>query len=141
MALSSVLLQMLLYFSAFYFLFYFLSSLGLIIYKCQVLSYPDDNLVLDLGLLFLLAVLEVLRVYWGMRGNLQESEGYVGASLISTVATVLLAVYFTVWQSYVLRADLIISSILLCVYGVTGVFGLITLARFTSLWIVSVRNT
>ncbi|KAF4081545.1 hypothetical protein AMELA_G00162750 [Ameiurus melas] len=131
--LSSVLLQILLYASAFYSLFYFLSSLCMIIYKSQVLSYPDNYLVLDVCLLLLMAAFEILRVYWGVRGNLQESERYLGASILITGATLLLSVYFLVWQSYVLRADVIINAILLCIYGLSGVAGFGALARFTSI--------
>ncbi|XP_077051820.1 transmembrane protein 80-like [Siphateles boraxobius] len=132
--LSSVLLQILLYLSAAFSVFYFLSTLSMIIYKTHVLSYPVDRLALDVCLLFLMAGLEVLRVYWGFRGNLQESEGYTGSNLITTGATVLLALYFVIWQSYVLRADVIIGAILLCFYGLTGIVGLWTLARFTSVY-------
>ncbi|KAG9280769.1 transmembrane protein 80 isoform X2 [Astyanax mexicanus] len=128
--LSSVLLQILLYLSSIYGLFYFISSLCLIIYKSQVLSYPDSDLALDVCLLLLMAGLDVIRLYWGVRGNLLESEKYVSANLFSTGATVLLAVYFLVWQSYVLRADVIINSILLCLYGLAGVVGFGALARF-----------
>ncbi|XP_016324472.1 transmembrane protein 80 isoform X2 [Sinocyclocheilus anshuiensis] len=126
--LSSVLLQILLYLSAAYSVFYFLSTLSMIIYKTYVLSYPDDRLALDVCLLFLMASLEVLRVYWGIRGNLQESESYTASNLI---AAVLLALYFVIWQSYVLRADVIVGSILICLYGLTGIVGLGTLAPFT----------
>ncbi|KAL7857683.1 hypothetical protein AOLI_G00177850 [Acnodon oligacanthus] len=132
--LSSVLLQILLCLSAFYSLFYFLASLCLIIYKSQVLSYPDSDLALDVCLLLLMAALDIIRVYLGVRGNLQESEKYVGANLIITGATLLFAVYFLVWQSYVLRADVIVNSILLCLYGLTGVVGFGALARFTSVY-------
>ncbi|XP_016324471.1 transmembrane protein 80 isoform X1 [Sinocyclocheilus anshuiensis] len=129
--LSSVLLQILLYLSAAYSVFYFLSTLSMIIYKTYVLSYPDDRLALDVCLLFLMASLEVLRVYWGIRGNLQESESYTASNLI---AAVLLALYFVIWQSYVLRADVIVGSILICLYGLTGIVGLGTLAPFTSVY-------
>uniref|UniRef100_A0A671KKL5 Transmembrane protein 80 n=1 Tax=Sinocyclocheilus anshuiensis TaxID=1608454 RepID=A0A671KKL5_9TELE len=114
--------------SAAYSVFYFLSTLSMIIYKTYVLSYPDDRLALDVCLLFLMASLEVLRVYWGIRGNLQESESYTASNLI---AAVLLALYFVIWQSYVLRADVIVGSILICLYGLTGIVGLGTLAPFT----------
>uniref|UniRef100_A0A8C1XQZ3 Uncharacterized protein n=1 Tax=Cyprinus carpio TaxID=7962 RepID=A0A8C1XQZ3_CYPCA len=74
-----------------------------------------------------MASLEVLRVYWGkfgkilflfrqsmskkttigfsssgVRGNLQESESYTASNLIATGPTVLLVLYFIIWQSYVL---------------------------------------
>ncbi|KAI2645475.1 Transmembrane protein 80 [Labeo rohita] len=53
-------------------------------------------------LLFLIAKLEVQRVRWGVRGNLQESESYTASNLIATGGTVSLVLYFVIWQSYVL---------------------------------------
>ncbi|KAK6309409.1 transmembrane protein 80-like isoform X1 [Coregonus clupeaformis] len=132
--LSSVPLQLLLYLSALYYVFYFLSTFCMIIYKSRVLSYPDDLLTQDVGLLFIMAGLELLRLYCGVRGNLQETEGYIWVNLAMTAATALLSVYFLVWQLYVMHADVIINSILLSVYGLGGVFGLVTLARFTSVY-------
>ncbi|KAJ8002478.1 hypothetical protein DPEC_G00159330 [Dallia pectoralis] len=129
--LSSVLLQMLFYLTAVYFTFYFLSTLCIIIYKSRVLSYPDKPLVQDVGLLFFMAGLELLRLYSGMKGNLQEKEGYLWASLGVTGMTALSSVYYLVWQTYVMRADVILNSVLLSVYGLGGVLGLTTLARFT----------
>uniref|UniRef100_A0A673MUT9 Transmembrane protein 80 n=1 Tax=Sinocyclocheilus rhinocerous TaxID=307959 RepID=A0A673MUT9_9TELE len=131
--LSSVLLQILLYLSAAYSVFYFLSTLSMIIYKSEYFlfkSFKTYVFALDVHLLFLMASLEVLRVYWGIRGNLQESESYTASNLIATGAAVLLALYFVIWQSYVLRADVIIGSILICLYGLTGIVGLGTLKTF-----------
>ncbi|XP_023675501.1 transmembrane protein 80 isoform X2 [Paramormyrops kingsleyae] len=128
--LSSVSLQLLLYLSAVYSLFYFLGTLSMIIYKSQALSYPGKILLLDVCLLLLMAVLETLRLYWGVRGNLQESERCVGFSLALTLATTLFAVYFLLWQAYVLQADIIIGAVLLVLYGLSGALGLVTLARF-----------
>lgn len=65
----------------------------------------------------------------GVKGNLTESQGYILANLIVTGTTVLLAVYFLVWQTYVMRADIIISGVLLVVYGLDGVLAVSTLAR------------
>ncbi|XP_064169009.1 transmembrane protein 80-like [Anguilla rostrata] len=133
--LSSVPFQITLYLSAVYFLFYFLSTLCMIVYKSQVLSYPDGNLTLDLCLLFLMAALELLRLYWGVKGNLQESERGVGASLAMTGGTVLLCLYFLLWQSYVLRADVIINAALLAGYLLAFLLGFVTLARFASAYV------
>ncbi|MBN3317030.1 TMM80 protein, partial [Atractosteus spatula] len=79
----------------------------------QVLSYPDRDLALDLALLFLMAVLEAVRLYWGVRGNLKESQRSVGICLAITLASVLLSIYFLLWQTY-------------------GIVGLITIASFAS---------
>ncbi|KAM7396809.1 hypothetical protein PAMP_019820 [Pampus punctatissimus] len=69
----------------------------------------------------------------GVKGNLTESEGYILANLIVTAVTILLTVYFLVWQTYVMWADVIISSVLLVVYGLNEVLAFSTLARITSL--------
>ncbi|MED6253712.1 hypothetical protein ATANTOWER_030461 [Ataeniobius toweri] len=128
--LSSVTLQLLLNLTSVYFVFYFLFTLSLIIKKSLELPYPSDALVCDVGLLVLLAALEFLHFFCGVKGNLTENEGYIFGNLIVTATTILLTVYFLLWQTYVMRADVIISSVLVAVYGADGVLALSTLARF-----------
>ncbi|XP_037623324.1 transmembrane protein 80-like isoform X2 [Sebastes umbrosus] len=65
--LSSVTLQLLLKLTAVYFVFYFLFTLGLIIRKSLVLSYPADALIGDVSLLFLLAALQFLHLFCDVR--------------------------------------------------------------------------
>ncbi|KAL2093771.1 hypothetical protein ACEWY4_011083 [Coilia grayii] len=132
--LSSVLLQLMFYISGIYYVFYFLSSISLIIYKSNVLSYPAEHLAVDLFLLLTMALLEALRLYWGVCGNLRENEGYISINLGATVGSVMLAIYFLVWQSYVLRADLILNAILLATYGLNGLLAFATFARFSSVY-------
>ncbi|KAM9376058.1 transmembrane protein 80-like [Pholidichthys leucotaenia] len=132
--LSSVPLQLLLQLTAVYFVFYFFFTLGLIIHKSLVLPYPDDALVCDVCLLFLLAALEFLHLFTGVKGNLTESERYILSSLILSGTAILLTIYFLVWQTYVMRVDVIISSILLVLYGLDGVLSFSTLARFASVY-------
>ncbi|XP_034031502.1 transmembrane protein 80-like isoform X2 [Thalassophryne amazonica] len=104
----------------------------MIIYKSYVLSYPDATLACDVCLLFLLAALEALRLFFGVKGNLMEENSYVIANLFLTGTTIVLAVYYLAWQAYVLRADAIISSILLVAYGLSGLLASITVTRFVS---------
>ncbi|XP_075043926.1 transmembrane protein 80 [Mixophyes fleayi] len=130
LVLSSVPLQILLYFSVVYFIFYFLATLLMIIYKSQVFSYPDSNLALDLGLLFLMAILESVRLYMGTMGNLTEEGLPLGFSLFFTASNVLLSVYFLVWQTYILRADVIIIAVLLVLYGLEAILEVFTIAGF-----------
>ncbi|KAM4618069.1 transmembrane protein 80 [Discoglossus pictus] len=130
LVLSSVPLQILLYFNVVYYVFYFLATLLMIIYKCQVFSYPDSNLALDLVLLFIMAILECVRLYLGTRGNLTETEIPLGASLVLTAGNIMLSVYFLIWETYVLRADVIINAILLVLYALEVILELFTLAAF-----------
>ncbi|KAM6322075.1 transmembrane protein 80 isoform 1-T1 [Podargus strigoides] len=104
----------------------------MIVYKSQVFSYPDDFLAHDLALLFLMAILEALRLYLGVHGNLTEEEAPLGLSLVITVGSVILSVYFLVWQTYVLRADVIVNSLLLVLYGLEVLLKVTAIAAFVS---------
>ncbi|XP_029438082.1 transmembrane protein 80 isoform X2 [Rhinatrema bivittatum] len=132
MVLSSVPLQILFYFNGVYYIFYFLATLLMIIYKSQVFSYPDGNLALDLVLLFIMAILEAVRLYLGVKGNLTEEEVPLGISLVVTAGNVLLSVYFLVWETYVLRADIIINAVLLILYGLESILDFFSIAAFVS---------
>ncbi|XP_025928988.1 transmembrane protein 80 isoform X2 [Apteryx rowi] len=120
------------YVNGIYYIFYFLATLAMIVYKSHVFSYPDNFLAPDLALLFIMAILEALRLYLGSKGNLTEEEAPLGLSLVITVGSVILSVYFLVWQTYVLKADVIISAILLFIYGLESVLQIIAIAAFVS---------
>ncbi|XP_034272694.1 transmembrane protein 80 [Pantherophis guttatus] len=130
--LSSVPLQILFFLDGIYYVFYFLAALLMIIYKSQIFTYPYSLLTLDLVLLFFMALLEVIRLYFGTKGNLREEEAPLGISLGITVGSVLLSVYFLVWQTYILRADVIINVVLLVAYGLEGILQIIAIAAFVS---------
>uniref|UniRef100_A0A7N9CEM8 Transmembrane protein 80 n=1 Tax=Macaca fascicularis TaxID=9541 RepID=A0A7N9CEM8_MACFA len=129
--LSSVPLQMLFYLSGTYYALYFLATLLMITYKSQVFSCPHHYLVLDLALLFLMGILEALRLYLGTRGNLTEAERPLAASLALTAATALLSAYFLLWQTLVLWADWALSATLLALHGLEAVLQVVAIAAFT----------
>ncbi|NWX90594.1 TMM80 protein, partial [Nothoprocta pentlandii] len=129
---SSLSLQILFYANGIYYIFYFLATLAMIVYKSQVYSYPDSFLAPDLALLFIMAFLEALRLYLGSKGNLTEEEAPLGLSLVLTVGSALLCVYFLLWQTYVLKADVILSAILLFTYGLESVLDIVAIAAFVS---------
>ncbi|XP_068004375.1 transmembrane protein 80 isoform X2 [Melanerpes formicivorus] len=130
--LSSLLLQILFYVNGVYYIFYFLATLTLIVYKSQVFSYPDDYLAPDLLVLFIMAILEVPRLYLGSKGNLTEEEAALGLSLALTLGSVGLALYFLAWQTYVLRADLVLNALLLATYGLESGLEVMAIAAFVS---------
>ncbi|XP_048805596.1 transmembrane protein 80 isoform X1 [Lagopus muta] len=118
------------YINGFYYIFYFVVTLAMIIYKSQVFSYPDDFLAPDLALICIMAVLEALRLYLGSKGNLTEEEAPLGLSLVITVGSMILSVYFLTWQTYVLKADVIINTVLLFIYGLESVLQVLSIAAF-----------
>ncbi|NXJ84375.1 TMM80 protein, partial [Trogon melanurus] len=130
--LSSLPLQILFYVNGIYYIFYFLATLAMIIYKSQAFSYPDEFLAPDLAVLPIMAILEVLRLYLGVKGNLTEEEAPLGLSLAITVSSAILSVYFLVWQTYVLKADVILNAVLLLTYGLESVLKVMAIAAFVS---------
>ncbi|KAM4667419.1 transmembrane protein 80 [Amazona ochrocephala] len=68
----------------------------------------------------------------GVRGNLTEEESLLGLSLVMTVGSTFLAVYFIVWQTYVLKTDIILNTVLLVLYGMESILKVSTIAAFTS---------
>lgn len=53
----------------------------------------------------------------GVKGNLTERTNYMVANILVTVLSLLLAVYFLTSQTYVMRADVIVSSILVFAFA------------------------
>uniref|UniRef100_A0A8C9ELB4 Transmembrane protein 80 n=1 Tax=Pavo cristatus TaxID=9049 RepID=A0A8C9ELB4_PAVCR len=125
--LSSVPLQVLFYINGFYYIFYFVATLAMIIYKSQAFSYPDGFLAPDLALLYSYQLFVFLQ---GSKGNLTEEEAPLGLSLVITVGSMLLSVYFLIWQTYVLKADVIINAVLLFTYGLEAVLQVLAIAAF-----------
>ncbi|POI29535.1 hypothetical protein CIB84_006715 [Bambusicola thoracicus] len=109
--LSSVPLQILFYINGFYYIFYFVATLAMIIYKSKL--QPELFVFLQ-----------------GSKGNLTEEEAPLGLSLVITVGSMILSVYFLIWQTYVLRADVIINTVLLFTYGLESVFEVLAIAAF-----------
>uniref|UniRef100_A0A0D9RE95 Transmembrane protein 80 n=2 Tax=Chlorocebus sabaeus TaxID=60711 RepID=A0A0D9RE95_CHLSB len=122
---------MLFYLSGTYYALYFLATLLMIMYKSQVFSCPHHYLVLDLALLFLMGILEAVRLYLGTRGNLTEAERPLAASLALTAGTALLSAYFLLWQTLVLWADWALSATLLALHGLEAVLQVVAIAAFT----------
>ncbi|XP_073073487.1 transmembrane protein 80 isoform X3 [Manis javanica] len=100
--------------------------------RSQALSYPHDYLVLDLTLLFLMGILEAIRLYLGTKGNLTEAKGLLATSLVLTAAGSLLSMYFLLWQTVVLWADLVLSATLLALHGLEAVLQVVAIATFVS---------
>ncbi|XP_069757738.1 transmembrane protein 80-like isoform X2 [Narcine bancroftii] len=128
--LSSIPLQMIYYFNIFYFIFYILATFLMVIYKSQVFTFPGGYLALDLVLLILMIILEVTRLYHGFKGNLTEETVPIVINLVLTIGSMLLSLYYLLWQTYVLKADVIMNAILLIIYGLEEILDIIAVSSF-----------
>ncbi|XP_040903581.1 transmembrane protein 216 [Toxotes jaculatrix] len=129
--LSSTPLQVLLYLNSWYFAAFYLAEILMFIYKGILLPYPSDNLVLDVMLLVIFLGLETLRIFYGVKGNLCERSLALCVSLFILVPCAALAVYYLLLQTFVLRLEFILSTVLLCFYGLEFLLGLLSVSAFS----------
>ncbi|XP_054872302.1 transmembrane protein 216 isoform X3 [Amphiprion ocellaris] len=101
------------------------------IYKGVLLPYPSDNLVLDVVLLLLFLALETLRIFYGWKGNLCERSLASCVSIFILFPCAALAVYYLLLQTFVLRLEFILSSVLLAFYSLELLLGLLSISAFS----------
>ncbi|XP_035266614.1 transmembrane protein 216 isoform X2 [Anguilla anguilla] len=96
-----------------------------------LLPYPRANLILDIVLLFLYLGLEVLRLFYGWKGNLCERSLALMLSVAVLVPCAVLCVYYLLLQTFVLRLELVLNAIQLCFYSLELLLSLITISAFS----------
>ncbi|XP_064184179.1 transmembrane protein 216 [Anguilla rostrata] len=129
--LSSAPLQVLLHLNGWYFAAFFVAEILMFVYKGVLLPYPRANLILDIVLLFLYLGLEVLRLFYGWKGNLCERSLALMLSVAVLVPCAVLCVYYLLLQTFVLRLELVLNAIQLCFYSLELLLSLITISAFS----------
>ncbi|XP_014664689.1 PREDICTED: transmembrane protein 216-like [Priapulus caudatus] len=127
---SSLPYQILLYCNGWYSGAFVIAELLVFIYKGETLPYARGNLPAEIILLLLLGCLEGVRLFLGQKGNLTERGMAVGLSLVLSMATLVGFLYLTLWQTYVLRLEVILTGIGLAFIGLELIFGLISIISF-----------
>ncbi|XP_030324565.1 transmembrane protein 216 isoform X1 [Calypte anna] len=130
---SSAPLQVLLFLNGWYSATYFLLEGFIFVYKVLLLPYPLTNLLLDLVLLLLYLGTEATRIFFGSKGNLCQRKVPLSISLALTLPAAVLAVYYLLLQTYALRLEAILNTILLLFYSVEFLLGVLALLTFSSL--------
>ncbi|CAK8673946.1 unnamed protein product [Clavelina lepadiformis] len=129
--LSSLTLEIFFTLNAYYFALFWLLEILLFVYKAEILPYPGTNIALDIVLIFVLAAIEVLRIFIGSKGNLTEHSLSTIISLVFLACSVVLVIYFLLWQTYVMRADVVLCGILLSLQAVEFLFSVVALCSFS----------
>ncbi|XP_066893468.1 transmembrane protein 216 isoform X2 [Kogia breviceps] len=115
--LSSTPLEILFFLNGWYCATCFLLELFVFLYKGLLLPYPTANLVLDVVMLFLYLGIEVIRLFFGTKGNLCQRKMPLGISMALTFPSAMMASYYLLLQTYVLRLEAILNGILLFFCG------------------------
>jgi len=105
--------------NVYYIIFFWVCELLVFIYKGSILPFPNQGgiLALEIILLFLLAALEGLRLFFGYKGNLAERKISLIYSIILSIPVIITNLYLILWQTYVLRIEVIICSVALVFIG------------------------
>lgn len=95
------------------------------IYKVVNLPYPMDNVASEIAIFIFLGAIQKMRLYLGKKGNLTDSWPPMLASLLLTAPALLGVLYIRLWQTYVLRFEVILVSIELIFEILFFIFGLL----------------
>ncbi|XP_069757762.1 transmembrane protein 216-like isoform X1 [Narcine bancroftii] len=128
-------LEILLILNGWYYAAYFVAEILLFIYKSLLLPYAHANLALDLVLLFLYLGVEIMRIFFGSKGNLTQRKVPLTISLMLLGPSAIMAVYYLLLQTYVLRLEVTINAILLVFYVFELVLYIVGLMSFPSVFI------
>ncbi|XP_048766778.1 transmembrane protein 216-like [Ostrea edulis] len=127
---SSLPYQVLLYLNGWYFAFFFLCEILIYVYKGENLPYADNVLPAEVILVFILAGIEALRIFFAQKGNLTERIVGVVISILLSIPAILGTLYLILWQTYVLRVDVILAAIQAAFIGLELIFGIICMITF-----------
>ncbi|KAL5010936.1 hypothetical protein ScPMuIL_013241 [Solemya velum] len=127
---SSLPYQVLLYLNGWYFAFFFVCQILIYAFKGESLPYATNVLPAEIILVFILAGLEALRIFFARKGNLTERIVGVVISILLSIPSLLGVLFLLLWQTYVLRVDVILASIQIAFIGLELVFGIISIITF-----------
>ncbi|XP_064627134.1 transmembrane protein 216-like [Lineus longissimus] len=127
---SSLPYQVLLYCNAWYFGFFFIAEILLYIYKGEMLPFANGILVAEVIILFLITILEIIRIFLGQKGNLTERMVAVILSLVISIPVLIGIIYLLLWQTYVLRVEVILCGIELTFLGLELIFSIVAIVTF-----------
>mmetsp|Transcript_20031 Transcript_20031/g.63755 ORF Transcript_20031/g.63755 Transcript_20031/m.63755 type:complete len:147 (-) Transcript_20031:13-453(-) len=130
--LTSLSLEVTLYFGGWYDIFYCLATLVVYIYKGSELPYPDSNFRMEVAFLFLLALVEPCRLFLGSKGNKTERPGPLIFCILLSAPVIALHIFYIWGQTYVLKIDQVLSGIGLGFTCLQALIGIITVLTFNN---------
>uniref|UniRef100_A0A6U4EE63 Transmembrane protein n=1 Tax=Phaeomonas parva TaxID=124430 RepID=A0A6U4EE63_9STRA len=129
-SLSSLPLQILVYFNGWFSTMFFLLGIALFLYKRYNLYYAGNGFGWDLAMLFLMTVLDALRLFLGSKGNKTEHAGALMWFIFLTVPICVGYAYLLTLQTYVLRIDVVLCSLGLIFVGFECLISIFTCVQF-----------
>ena len=127
---SNLTLQILFFCNIFAVIAIFIIEVLIFIYKGLNLPYPKNTFTAEFVLLIALPVLEAVRLYFGMKGNLTRRIPALATSLAFAVPAILISVYFMIWQTYILRLEFILAILHVVFVSLEVIFSIVAIISF-----------
>ncbi|XP_018914329.1 transmembrane protein 216-like [Bemisia tabaci] len=127
---SSLALEVLMYLNSYYFGMFALCEVMCGIFKVIHLPYSTGTIFMEFFLLLFLSCVEGLRLFFAHKGNLTEKCSTLFFSVILLVPSTFGVLYFLYWQTYILRLEVMLCYIQLCLLAVEFILSLVSLSSF-----------
>ncbi|GBF88318.1 transmembrane protein [Raphidocelis subcapitata] len=128
--LTSLPLQVFIYFGGWWDALFWVLSVALFIYKGLALPYPPGRFAAEFTFVWLWLLVEPGRLFLGSKGNKTEQPGPLLFSLLLAVPIVAFLVYHVKFQTYVLKLEVLLNAISLSFLGLQVLLGCLATARF-----------
>eukprot|EP00939_MAST-03C_sp_MAST-3C-sp1_P004792 g4792.t1 len=128
--LTSLPLEVLLFFNHYYTMLYVIFTVGLLMYKDYKYPYPDNTSVVE-GLFAIFYIfVDNGRHFVGSKGNKTEQVVPLLCFLLLSAPIIVTNVYYLQLQTYVTRLDVVLNSIALVFVGLENILALLTILAF-----------
>ncbi|VDN84994.1 unnamed protein product [Brugia pahangi] len=103
----------------------------LYLFKVSILPYATNVKICEFLLIILFIPNEMMRLYWARKGNLTETSGYLSFALLLNALTLMLCIYWALFQSYVLFIEFIVVCVEAFLVIIETLFAIIAVANFS----------
>lgn len=128
--LTSLALQIFIFFGGWWDVAYYILNILVFVYKGLNLPYPTRNFAMEFSFAWLWVLIEVPRLFLASMGNKTERSLPIIFSFILALPLLAMYIYFTLFQTYVLKLDEILNIIALVFMGIQLLFGVLAVFRF-----------
>eukprot|EP00698_Gefionella_okellyi_P022805 TRINITY_DN7614_c0_g1_i1.p1 TRINITY_DN7614_c0_g1~~TRINITY_DN7614_c0_g1_i1.p1 ORF type:complete len:141 (+),score=14.54 TRINITY_DN7614_c0_g1_i1:138-560(+) len=128
---SSLPLQICLFFNGWDDVIYFVMGAILFAYKAIMLPYPANVFGVEVGFFSVFCLVDIARLFIGDKGNKTEQTMPTVWFVVLSVITGIGGVYYMQLQVFVLFTDLILGIIYLAFVGAEILFGVFTAINFS----------
>mmetsp|Transcript_3065 Transcript_3065/g.7673 ORF Transcript_3065/g.7673 Transcript_3065/m.7673 type:complete len:143 (-) Transcript_3065:115-543(-) len=129
---SSLPLQVLIFFNGCYVALWFLANIAIFIWKGVELPYPANRLGPEVFLIFAVVIVNVVRLFLGSKGNKTENRVLLIIFIVLSLFAALGNIFFIIFQTYVLRIEMVLNVISLVFIGLETLFAIFAMVRFVS---------